>query len=248
MTLRTQPPAESDLLCEFCGYILNGLEARQGNCPECGTAVAGSIEPGHRSESPVETEWSRRSFWTTTRLVLLHKRRFFRETRTRADHPNVARFGRVHRRISGILFGVAGALHTAWMAETRGLLTHWTFPAVAAFVGVAIGLAIGAMVLLTQVTRLAAWLTTKEGAFWGMRLPTPVVTRALNFHAANYLPVAVLAVLLTGGYRVALALQWTDATSGVIYLVCLCVLVVVSALWLFESYVIAMRRIRLANF
>ena len=45
----------------------------------------------------------------------------------------------------------------------------------------------------------------------------------------------------------ALTLNSTDTRSGVIYLVCLSVLVVASALWLFESYVIAMRRIRLAG-
>ncbi len=61
MTLRTQPPAESDLLCEFCGYILNGLQATQGNCPECGKPTADSVEPGHRVDSPIETEWSSRS-------------------------------------------------------------------------------------------------------------------------------------------------------------------------------------------
>src|SRR5439155_6058558 len=35
-------PAEADLLCEFCGYTLNGLPA-ESNCPECGMPIASSL-------------------------------------------------------------------------------------------------------------------------------------------------------------------------------------------------------------
>lgn len=248
MTLRTQPPAETDLLCEHCGYILNGLEGGQGHCPECGEPTRDSVEPGRRVDSPIETEWSRRTFWLTTRRILLRKRRFFRETRTRGEHPNVARFGRMHRVLSGICLGVAGGFHAAWMAETRGWIIRWDGTSLAVLAVATVVMAIVAVLTLLLVTRLASWLTTKEGAFWGMRLPIPVVKRAMSFHAANYLPVAGAALILTAGYRLALLLGWLDASTGVMYLVALCVLVVVGALWLFESYVIAMRRIRLANY
>ena len=36
-------PAESDILCEGCGYTLNGLP-EDGRCPECGKPVAESID------------------------------------------------------------------------------------------------------------------------------------------------------------------------------------------------------------
>lgn len=134
------------------------------------------------------------------------------------------------------------------MAETRLWLTRWDATSLALLGAVAVVFAVLAVWLLGGVTRLATWLTSKEGAFWGMRLPSHVVTRAMSFHAANYLPVALVALLVTGGYRVALLLGITNAASGVAYLITLSVLVVVSALWLFESYVIAMRRIRLANY
>src|SRR5215217_2871821 len=35
MTRAASVPAESDLLCEGCGYVLNGLP-EDGRCPECG--------------------------------------------------------------------------------------------------------------------------------------------------------------------------------------------------------------------
>ncbi len=248
MTLRAPPPAETDLLCEHCGYILNGLQREQGNCPECGQPTIDSIQPGHRVASPIEIEWSRKAFWATTSRILLQKRRFFRETTSRGDHPNVVRFGRVQRLISGTAFGIAGAVHGAWVAETQLWVSHWTLVPLSILAVVTVVLAALAVLMLDLVTRLATWLTSKEGAFWGMRLPGHVVTRAMSFHAANYLPAAALALLVTGGYRIALMLGWMDASSGVKYLVTLSVLVVVSAFWLFESYVIAMRRIRLANY
>jgi hypothetical protein len=248
MALRNPPPAENDLLCEACGYILNGLQTEQGNCPECGTPTRESLEPGNRIPSPIEEEWSSKNFWTTTSRVLLQKRRFFRETRTRDDHLNVTRFGRLHRWMSGILLGLAGGIHAAWMAETQLWVTRWDAVSLSILAVAALVLTLLAVATLSLVTRLATWLTSKEGAFWGMRLPSSVVTRAMSFHSANYLPVGILAFLLTFGYRIGLMSGWTDASTGVKYLIALCILVVSSAVWLFESYVVAMRRIRLANF
>lgn len=248
LSLGKQPPAENDWLCESCGYILNGLPTEGANCPECGTPTRESVEPGHRVPAPIELEWSPKAFWLTTSRILVQKRRFFRTTRTRGDHPNVTRFGQRHRLLSSLFIGLAGGLHSMWMAETRGWTTHWDAFALAILTAVTVIFALLAYGTLVVVTRVTGWLTTKEGAFWGMRLPPTVVQRAMSFHAANYLPVGVAAFLVTFGYRIALMLEWSDATSGVKYLVGLCVLVVGSAIWLFESYVIAMRRIRLANY
>src|SRR5580658_3900506 len=38
----TDAPEETDILCENCGYMLNGLPP-SGNCPECGTAIDFSV-------------------------------------------------------------------------------------------------------------------------------------------------------------------------------------------------------------
>jgi predicted RNA-binding Zn-ribbon protein involved in translation (DUF1610 family) len=242
-------PVESDLLCESCGYLLNGLETHDASqCPECGERLETSLDPAGRKLSPIEQGWNLANFWATTRQVWLRKRKFFRETITRRESVEVTRFGQTHRWIAATLFGIAAAAHLAYMAETRLWLLKWSIVSVAMILVATPALTLLAAGLLHLVTRLAIIATAAESKFWGMRLPTNVLTRAMDFHAANYLPVAALAVLITVGYRVALAFGWLDALSGVPYLVTLCVAVVLGAVWLFESFVAAMRRIRLANY
>lgn len=160
------------------------------------------------------------------------------------------RFGFWHRVIAGTLFGLAAAIHGTYMADAWLLFdpTHWTATEFAIFaVGTPV-LIVASIVLLTQVTRLAIWLTAKESKWWGMRLPSPVLKRAMDFHAANYLPVGILALTITGGYRLLNELHVLSDIQAVPYLVTLSAAVVAGAVWLFESFVIAMRRIRYANF
>ena len=146
------------------------------------------------------------------------------------------------------MFGIAGAFHAMWLAEMRGWVSRWTLLDGLVAVGVAIAFVAVSVPLLAWLTRLAIFLTATESRFWGMRLPPAVVRRAMNFHAANYLPIAALALLVTGGFRLGLATNLFSLANGVAYLITLCSLVVLSAIWLFESYVVAMKRIRLANF
>lgn len=47
--------SESTLLCESCGYVLEGLSF-QGNCPECGAPIAHSLP-----ERRVGSEWQKRA-------------------------------------------------------------------------------------------------------------------------------------------------------------------------------------------
>ena len=252
MPTRSPPPAESDLLCESCGYILNGLaNSPATHCPECGYALAASTEPGHRHPAPIEIAGTR-GFWPTTWQVLFRKRRFFRETLSRptsagTDMLRVVRFGRTHRGSAGVLFGAAAAFHLAWMAETRMIVVRWDGSSIVRLVVIGLFLIGLSVLMLEWVTRLAVRLTTTESRWWGMRLPEPVVRRALDFHAANYLPVGILALVLTAGFRIAMIAGWLDALVGVPYLIVLSVAVVVGAIWLFESFVIAMRRVRYAN-
>jgi hypothetical protein len=80
-----------------------------------------------------------------------------------------------------------------------------------------------------------------------MRLPQPAVARCLKYHAASYLPVGLLAVAIVWGYRWLLESGRVGFASGTWYLWTLCVAVVVSAMYLFNQYVTAMRSIRFAN-
>jgi hypothetical protein len=247
---RQTPPAEGDLLCESCGYLLNGLQARpDGHCPECGEPLSTSLDPSARKPSPIEVAWTPASFWQTTGSVLFRKRKFFRETRARAgDAAMVGRFGALHRIFAAALFGIAAAIHLAFTAENRGWLVRWELIHVAGIALAACVFSALAFGLLRFVTWSAERMTAVESKFWGMRLSPAMLRRAMNFHAANYLPVGVLAVLVTGGYRLALETDLLSAQWGVAYLVTLSAAVVAGALWLFESFVIAMRRIRLANY
>ena len=249
MSHRAPPPDETDLLCESCGYILNGLDPATlatAVCPECGEPLADSVLPGRRQPSPIEQSWSRRTFWQTTWRAIAAKKLFYRNLITRADSPAVARFGRIHRSVAGVLFALAATFHAIWMAEEWSVV--WTWKTVGAITIIGVAFIAISVPLLSWLTRLATFLTTTESRFWGMRLPTRVVARAMNFHAANYLPIAVVALAVTAGYRVGILTGLISPAFGVRYLVTLCALVVISAIWLFESYVVAMRRIRLANF
>ena len=102
-----------------------------------------------------------------------------------------------------------------------------------------------AFFLLT--THVAARLTTWEATYRGYRLPVDVVLRGLDYHAAHYLPVAVIALATVFGYRVALGHSQLLVTWGTTYLYTLCVEVVVAALYLFWTYWIAMRNTMYAS-
>lgn len=70
---------ENTLLCELCGYVIDGLPA-DGPCPECGRSVRSS-----QPESRKGTAWQQHSTWSswasTGGSVLRHPRRTFDEVR-----------------------------------------------------------------------------------------------------------------------------------------------------------------------
>src|SRR3954467_10131247 len=110
------PPAESDLLCEFCGYTLNGL-SEQSNCPECGMPIRSSL--GETRRPPL---WERtgdqpagvlKKLIATTRFAIFHPTAFFKGITTRGDVRRASRFGHAHWIIASLLFGVAASAHAA---------------------------------------------------------------------------------------------------------------------------------------
>ena len=241
----TSVPHESDWLCEGCGYVLTGLPPG-GRCPECGKLTA---------ESAVELRsppaWERPEygspparFLITTLQVLFRPTHFYRSLATRSDRNGSARFAQVYLAITSLLFGICAWLHLDWFTSLR--------PAAAIGAGVpwpgGIALALGAYLMLFLITRVAAHLTTLEANYRGIRLPLTVVRRGLDYHAAHYVPVALVAAATVIAYRFllrhhpALGARWGDA-----YLYTLCAEVVLGAAYLFKTYWIGMRNMMYAS-
>jgi hypothetical protein len=237
----TNVPAESDWLCEGCGYTLNGLPSG-GNCPECGkpTAESAGALRSLPSWEQLDTGSAVHRFLTTTYDVIFHTNRFYRSFATRGSRAKSTRFAQIHWGISSILFAVAAWVHMDWflgMSRTLKMGTYvpWYMT---------IPLALAAFTFLLMTTRLAARLTTWEATYRGYRLPVNVVLRGLDYHAAHYLPVAIVAWVTVIGYRVALGHSPLLVTWGTTYLYTLCVEVVVAALYLFRT---AMRNMMYAS-
>jgi hypothetical protein len=233
-------PAETDLLCEACGYTLNGLP-RDGNCPECGTPISQSIGD-HREPAAVERSPSLQTFVRTTAAVLLRPRVFYRTLATRFDSATAARFSQVHRVIAATLFGLAAGGHVLWGGASAGL----NIP-LAAVMLLILSCAALAYALLQTVSALAAWLSAIEARYWGMRLPHAIVKRGLQFHAACYLPVSLVACAIIWGHLLLLRNGAVDRSWATAYLYTLCGTVVASAGYLFWMYWIAMRSMMYAN-
>ena len=241
-------PHESDTLCEGCGYVLNGLP-ENGRCPECGKLTAESaatfrmppaLELGPKSRA--------KAFCRVTFDCIFRPAKFFRSINVRPAGRESLLFARIHWLLAAILFGTCAWLHadlmgglgpmqvvTPAMERTLFLLT---FPA---FI-------IATYLFLAVINSIAARLTTFEATYRGIRLPRPVVLRALHYHAAHYLPVGLLGIATVGGFKVFLlgwpSKAWMFETA---YLYVLCGAVVLSAVYLFKTYWVAMRNLMYAN-
>ena len=153
-------------------------------------------------------------------------------------------FARIHWVISSILLGVAAWAHWDWYQRVEN---RFTPPA--AWVGwvMLLALPVGTYLAIGWTIRLAAQLTTWEAAYRGFRLPHAVVLRALYYHAAHFLPVALVSLLICGGYNLLQRTGDVQMTSGVAYLYILCGVVVVAAGYLFNTYWIGMCNWMYAN-
>jgi hypothetical protein len=251
-------PAEADLLCEFCGYTLNGLPPGS-NCPECGVPIAASL--GQSRQPP---QWERvpeignfRAFLHDSLAVIFTPTHFYKTITTRGDPRRAARFGLVHCALASLLFGIAGAIHARLFIGRAGVgifnvtlgdlsLGDRTVDLLTSALAALI-LCISAFLILWGSILAASRLTAWEASYRGYRLPIGVVRRGLSYHAAHYFPVAILTLLTIVGYRIGLALGLFDIMTLTPYLYVLCAEVILFAAYLFQTYWIGMRNMMYAN-
>lgn len=234
-------PADSSILCEGCGYTLDGLPTG-ANCPECGKPVIESTTGDGRHPSG----WERGSSYRFERLVsttcevIFRPSRFFRTLQTRRPLEPAAYFAIIHWFVAAVLFTSAARAHWWWF--TRYIAPGDAIPG-AVWVGM-VGLAIAG---LWGTTKLAAILTAWEARYRGIRLPKTVVLRGLYFHAAHYLPVALGALLTTWGNALLFNRGILGLAQANIYLILLSAEVILAAGYLFKTYWAAMRNMMYAN-
>jgi hypothetical protein len=239
-------PAESDILCEACGYTLNGLP-EDGRCPECGKPIAESVDAARMAPAWEHREVHRpAAFVSTTAAVIFKTTAFYRTLATRLNVRPAHTFARLHWILASILLGATGVMHLRLM----GGLTYSSGKPYGAPLYILVTLT-GIIVIylfLSGITWLAAKLTNWEATYRGLRLPISVVLRGMYYHAAHYLPVALLALATVNGYCI---LRYHGVVGGYKwderYLYFLGGEIVVAAIYLFQTYWIGMRNMMYAN-
>ncbi len=233
-------PADSALLCEFCGYTLTGLSTG-GRCPECGRPIADSLPQGRAPAAweEVAPTGNLGRFFRTSAAVLFHPRRFYRTLATRRPSPRARTFARIYTWIASALFATAAAVHLEWFLA----MTSYRLP----FYPTWIILTILCGWFLAGTTHLAARLTAWEAAYRGLRLPLGVVQRGLQYHSIHYLPVGLVAAATVLGYQWLLHHGYGGPESGSTYLYVLSGEIILAAGYLFQTYWIAMRNMMYAN-
>jgi hypothetical protein len=225
--------------------MLNGLPV-SSNCPECGTTIDISVSERFRQPSLWEMTGDPRPKWLrfllTTAQNIFHPKRFYRSSTSRGQIDIAYQFAQIHWMISALLFGVAAWIH--WESE----MTLHTFEFPAWFSpALLLALPVLAFVALSGTIGVAARLTTWEARYRGFRLPHNVVLRALYYHSAHVLPVAMTVFFTCAGYNFLLRHQPVYSKFELTYLYVLCGEVIVSAGYLFNTYWIGMRGWMYAN-
>jgi hypothetical protein len=244
-------PELSEILCSSCGYVLNGLP-ETAVCPECGQPIAISLDadriaPAWESADPGKKA---AGFFQTTAQIIFRTKHFYRTFTVRGPLKPAGQFASLHWWIAAGLFALTAATHSVWFYYHVASRT-WDFPGGpwAMFAALLIALTPATYLALDLTTRFAAKLTTWEATYRGYRLPYPIVLRGMYYHAAHYLPVAMAAMLVVEGYQLLLLIagKALSFNSPMIYLYVLAGLVVLSAIYLFQTYWIGMRNMMYAN-
>lgn len=132
MSVGSAPPAAAaaaplPLLCERCGYVLDGLGASAA-CPECGLDVAESL-PGRRGGTPWQRRPSGASWRATNAAVLRRPRELFggatmeRRRSLRLAHINIA--------LAAVVIAVGWTVQVGRLGGEPGLLAGMAWFALA---------------------------------------------------------------------------------------------------------------------
>jgi hypothetical protein len=249
-------PELSEILCASCGYVLDGLN-QAGQCPECGKPIIESIGQDRVPPAWEAADDSHRAkaFIQTSSEIIFRTKNFYRTLNVRGSLESARRFAKWHWWIASLFFGIAGATHAVWFNYTISnyaiIQNAINFPGggVVEFAIFVLGLTLASYAALDGVTRLAGRLTNWEATYRGYRLPYSIVLRGLYYHAAHYFPVGIAAVILVDGYQLLRVIlgDRLPFNSPMIYLYTLAALVVLSAIYLFQTYWIGMRNMMFAN-
>lgn len=239
---RDSVPEPDDLLCEKCGYLLNGLPP-EGHCPECGRPVAESTVASPRRPTAWEAGRDRpvARFQFTALSVLRGPKVFFRTMTAHGDTARSAAFGRLALLPALVFNTKTVVMHYAIMHLLDGWPSRRVLPIVLVVTPILVTLAWAG--LYAAVVRL----TTLESGFWGMRLPRDVVRRALHYDAVHVSAAALLSWAITLAYLCLIIADDASRRYQLTYLYTLCGAVVVSAVYLFSVYATSMRSLMYAN-
>jgi len=233
-------PAETDLLCEGCGYVLSGLPpGRDARCPECGKPLAES-DPDLRRPAPWEARRGLGTLVSTSLHAFFRPTDFYRTLATRGPTGAARQFATIHWWLASLLLAVAAQTHWRSFIASTAVRLPYSLIELAAMAALTFA-------FLALTTRLAGWLTHWEAKYRGIRLPTQAVQRGMYYHAVHYLPVALVAASTVTGYRFLLYRGLVGPASTTVYVYILCAEVVLAAAYLFKSYWTGMRNMMYAS-
>lgn len=185
------------------------------------------------------------TFLRTSWDVLVHPSAFFRSLATLDGLAGPRRFAWIHWGIVSVIFSATAFRHNsigasnAWTSLFSGTRL-WARPMFYVLVALT-------FIIISETTRLAVKLTAWEAAYRGLRLPFNSAMRALYFHAAHYLPVALGAMITVYGFAWLLEHDQVAATAMLRYIYVIAAEVILAAGYLFKTYWIGMRNIMFAN-
>ncbi|MEZ6243750.1 MAG: hypothetical protein R3B57_11995 [Phycisphaerales bacterium] len=230
---------EFTLLCERCGYVIEGLEP-SGNCPECGKAIAESLP-----ERRVGTAWQRKpsvlSFYDLAMATLLHP----------LGTLDAMRFSRTSGQLGATYAAIAavGVAAGAFVASVNSFARPFDRVGVVGLV-VAGVVAIVSWAISVVALMFLTWVETRGLVFFAARRGgrvTPEVARAITAHGSVGWVIAGIgaAVALFPMSRVEAAGHGTALDASVW---AIGVLLVIAGFLFFETFAwLGLRRLKYAN-